>query len=653
MKHIYKNLFEHFSLFINGNENKQLPIVVASRHWRAWRSSLVKEYFSKNRTKYLFSRAHTERIISWITTHSLVTTIMNTTCTLVGFCIAKTPFLRIFNQLFNFRMSSRYCAVITVLLLPSVQLTAVPLSATQLHQYFWANYQLFNRDAHQTNTWYQELLQNNPPIYVYKGYLDFLTGVGQFQRIVALMPQLDPHFTTDVDIQLQFAQALQQTGNNQEAEKRFIKLHETFKTNTTVVFQTALVYVNRKDIDRALHTIDTFLNSTPKRPNNFVFHFLKAQIYLQLQNKEKALEAVTACLDMHKQFDKGWLLFALLQEQKGALQEAITGYTNFLEISKSSDPALHQHLLQLTFLQKNNQSSQPTINTHFSLALTSFDEKKYDTALQQINQCLKQLPADPQARLLKIQILSALNKYNDAAKTIKTWILEQPSEDEWYMALCLLCTSGFEPKKAIKVLEAVVHQYPNNIKPYLYLADLCSRAGILQTAVTYHEKILQITQDPLLQTKVLFNLARLYYGKQKFNKAEAALEQGYALGQNFLPLLNLLAYNYATQSKNLTKAEQLIKTVLEKSTNPHFLDTYALVLYKQKKYDQALQILQSITEQTPQDFTILKHLAKTYHRLGDSPKAVETIQKATAIAQTESEKNKAQFILNQWNQTTS
>src|SRR5258708_3629150 len=128
MKRMYKILFENHSPFINENENKKLPIVVASRHWRAWRSRLVKEYFSKNSTKDLFSRAHTERIISWITTHSLVTTIMNTTYTLVGFCIAKIPFLRVFNQLFNFRISLTYFAI-TITLLSPLKLHAAALSS--------------------------------------------------------------------------------------------------------------------------------------------------------------------------------------------------------------------------------------------------------------------------------------------------------------------------------------------------------------------------------------------------------------------------------------------------------------------------------------------------------------------------------------------
>jgi predicted Zn-dependent protease len=525
------------------------------------------------------------------------------------------------------------------------------LSTNAIHNYFWANYQLFNNNAVEAQRWYNKLLTSNPPIYFYRGYVSFLFGVKAYAEIVKLIPKLDTHYHDDVDLQLIFAQALMGVGNTQASNDLFIRLSNQFKTNQAAVFQAAQIYMSKKEPENAIAVIDSLLNSSPKKSNNFIFHFLKAQIYVQQQDNTKALSAVTACLEMHRHFDKGWLLFALLQEQKGELTDAIAGYTNFLETSAVKDPSIQQHLVQLAFKQKMEQQNKKTGVTEqscFALALSSFESKHYLPALEHINHCLDKTPADPQARLLKIQILTALNAPAQAADTIKPWIYENPDAQTWYQSLHLLCAAGLTHHKAIAILEDIAHKHPNALRPYLYLADLNTRIGNTETALSHHQRALTATDDSALKTKILFHMGYLYTIQNKADLAQKTLEEGRALGHNFPPLLNLLAYHYATQKKNLSKAEQLINQALAASTNPHFLDTKALVLYKQKKYNHALRILQTIETQAPHDFTILKHLAKTYYRLGNKVKALETITNAKQYAHYDHEKNKADFMINQW-----
>jgi tetratricopeptide (TPR) repeat protein len=355
---------------------------------------------------------------------------------------------------------------------------------------------------------------------------------------------------------------------------------------------------------------------------------------------------------MHAQFDKGWLLFALLHEQKGMLNEAISGYTRFLEISKQQDPTIQNRLLQLVFKQKmaqKNMTAGAGEQSPFAQALRLFEAKNYQESLEWVNRCLEKTPADEQVRLLKINILSAMNNFSGAADTIKGWIKEKPDDQKWYHTLYLLCKNGLSHQKALALLEDIVQEHPTMLTGYLYLADLNARIGNPQTALVYHTKALEIVSDSLLKTKILFNMAQLHYAQQQFDAAEKVLEQGYALNQTFLPLLNLLAYHYATQSKNLKQAEKLIDEVLKVSTNPHFLDTKALVLYKKKQYKKALKILKAIEPQMPNDFSVLKHLAKTQYRLGNKQEAMKIINNAVKCAHCEAEKNKADFMIAQWN----
>lgn len=538
-----------------------------------------------------------------------------------------------------------------LLLIPIIAYAQPPLTMQNVHTYLWANYQQFKGDPN-THAWYEQLLATNAPVHVYKGYVNYLYDSGNFKQIVALLPKLETAFAQDADIQLIFARALEKVGAQAQADEKVIKLNNQFKTHQEIAFQAANVYVRRKEPENALRAIDDLLNNSPRRPNNFLFHFLKAQIYVQLNNPTEALKSVRASLDMYPHFDKGWLLLAILEEQQGKLEGAIKGYTQFLELSGGNNQEVEQHLLQLVFKQKiaHQQTKAATIGqTCFQKALALFDRKDYQQALTQINQCLEHKPTDPESRLLKIQILDALHNQGAAANELRAWILQDPDNNEWYKTLFLLCRTGLNYQKAIAVLQDVVKEKPDKLMPLLYLADLSVRAHALDSALAYHKKALEMAQDPHLKTKLLFNMALVYYDQKKFKEMEKVLEQGRELNTNFTPLLNLLAYHYATHGKALEKARQLLDTVVRaEGNNPHYLDTQALVLYKLKQYDKAITVLQSAAEKAQNDATILRHLGKVYYKVGKKQEAIKSLEQALKVAHRDDDRTKCTNLLKRW-----
>ena len=115
----------------------------------------------------------------------------------------------------------------------------------------------------------------------------------------------------------------------------------------------------------------------------------------------------------------------------------------------------------------------------------------------------------------------------------------------------------------------------------------------------------------------------------------------------------ILAYHYAKSDKKLELAEQLINTALQKrQNNPHFLDTQALILYKQHKYNDALALLNTIIQQEPDDFAILNTLGRTYFKVGKVKEAKDTIERAIKVASNDHEKEQCSALLKRWNTLT-
>lgn len=524
---------------------------------------------------------------------------------------------------------------------------------TNLHRYIWANYNQFGNRPQIASVWYSQLLASQPPLYSYKGYINFLYSSGKFKNIVAMIPAFDTAFDQDPEIQLIFARALEKIGALSQADDKIIRLSSHFKTHQEIAFQAANSYLRRKEPENAIKAIDDLLNNSPRKPNNFVFHFLKAQIYNSLNKKEDALNSIKICLDLHKDFDKGWLFFALLEEELGQLDQAIKGFTHFLELT-GSNREIEQHMLQLTFQQKIAQKRNYAFSSEkncFEKALALFDRKQYHQALTQINNCLHAEPNNKQARLLKIEILAAADDCSSATQLIKSWIQEEPNNSLWYKTLHLLCQSKLPYQKAIAIVEDIHKKNPEAELPLLYLADLHMRTKTFETSLMYHKKALENIQDENIKTKILFQMGLIYYQTGQFELLENTLKQGLHFTTNFAPLLNLLAFHYASHDKSLAQAQQLMDTVLQvHKKNPHYLDTQALIYYRQKEYDKALSLLKLVYKEIPDNQLVLKHLGLVYYALGDRNQAITYLEKASTITINDHEKNECDQLLKHWKQ---
>ncbi len=538
------------------------------------------------------------------------------------------------------------------LMAPSTFPIASSTNANDIHKYLWANYHQFSGHAQEAHSWYQKVLETGGSIYAYKGYIHFLFDTRQFQQIALLIPKLTNTFAFDVDIQLIFSHTLQSLGQFDESDKLILSLQDTNNAHQEVSFQAAQIYLRRKEPENALAVIDKYFNNAVRKPNDFIFHFFRSQIYLQLKRPHEALVSVRKSVEMFPRFDKGWLLFAMLEEQSGNLEQAIKGYSAFLELTNDNNNEIHNHLLGLMFRQKmtEQQSYSPLhTKTPFEKSLLYFKQQNFTQALGCVDECLTQQPVDVQARLLKIQILAGLDNYQQAAQFVKNWIEQEPENVLWYQTLHTLCRMGLESATAIDILQKIALKNPKSQYPSLYIADLYLRSTNPDKAMEFLRTSLDTVTDAMIKTKILYQIAIIHYENHSYTEMKTVLEQGLHLNMDYPPLLNLLSYYYATKGNNLQLAQKYIDMVLKQdSDNPHFLDTQARIYYKQELYYQAQDILERIVQKAPQDITILKHLSKTLFQQGLREQAQTIAQNALSMAQTTHEKNKIEHLIKRW-----
>ena len=514
--------------------------------------------------------------------------------------------------------------------------------ATTFHRYLWANYNHFSGNMTSAQDWYKKIFSADCSLYTYKGGLNFLYDTKQFKRIIDLIPSLDKKFEKDAEVQLLFILALEKENQLTQADTRLIAISDTFKTNSQIAFKATQTYLRRKEPENALITINSFLNNTPQKPNNFAFYFFKSQIYVQLNKYNEALESINKCLEMHPQFDQGWLLRATLQEQKGMIKDAIAGYGTFLQLA-GTNAQVEKHLYTLMLKHKQAEAKKSIFifnKSSLENAQLLFEQKKYPQALAQINSHLEQknTDSDAVAVLLKVEILSALNDFDAIANLLTTWTNKDPHNVLWPKTAYLLSHKNMPQARILTLLKKFTTDHPQALWPHVYYADLCIRSGDTANALASLELALPLALDDTLRAKIYHQLGLLHYEEQNFPRMLSALESGHTIDPHFPHLNNTLAYYWVAQGNDLIKAQALVDTALaHEKTNPYFLDTQAYILYKQKKYSQAKEILEPIAQHT-NNATMLLHLAEIEYALGSAQAADTLIKKAEALIKNNHEK---------------
>lgn len=163
----------------------------------------------------------------------------------------------------------------------------------------------------------------------------------------------------------------------------------------------------------------------------------------------------------------------------------------------------------------------------------------------------------------------------------------------------------------------------------MYYADILLKIKAHEKALVLLEKAYDLTTNNSLREKIMYQVFVLHTDSRKHEELKKIALRVEQAPLTFSPLLNALAYYYATKGNDLKKAEiYSTKALAVDKNNVHFLDTQALIWYKQGHLHKAQQLLYRLRQESPNDYFILKHVAKVEHKLGNYTQAFNALKKA-------------------------
>ncbi len=306
--------------------------------------------------------------------------------------------------------------------------------------------------------------------------------------------------------------------------------------------------------------------------------------------------------------------------------------------------------LRVLELQPNDSSSREKLATGFLLT------NQRDKAIQMLQEIIQQHPEQGQTYQLLGKVLEdeaeALSKakrtaeakteFSKAAANYEQSLLIDSNQPANYLHLAeLYLTRLREDDRAVKLLQDARRHFPGSPEVTYLLAVALREAKQVQPAVTTFEEALRETEaqgGEIANARFYFEYGATAERAGLYEKAAELFKKSIQLDQaNAAEAYNYLGFMWADQGTNLDEAESYIKKALEADPdNGAYLDSLGWLDYKRGHYDEALaQLLNAAKVLKADDPTVFDHIADTYEKLNELPRALDYWQRAFALDQTD------------------
>ena len=450
--------------------------------------------------------------------------------------------------------------------------------------------------------------------YYREQYAYILALKNQFAEAAGVMAALADGEQHNQEYLLRAALFYERAGRFQDALQYLDKLARTTSRNEEILLQKKQVYLKMNDVPGAVGVMETLIARSPREPGHYV---TLAQIYENNNQPDKAAEIYRNAQQLFPD-DPGVQLGLAAHFRKRNDEAGYEEYVRKAIINKSLDADDQMNLL-LPYMQESEGDT---------------NRLKQGQALAA--QLAAQHPENGKVLAFYADLLRINNQYDEAIAQYKKSLILDPSRySVWDMLLRTLTLPGYADslivysEKAARLFpnQATVH-YLNGIG-YLNKGENTRAIKSINRAIDLQPD----EQSPEL-ADMHATLGDLYNNLKEFVRSDSSFERSLRLNPANPTVLNNYAYYLSVRNERLDQAERMSRRSLELApSQPTFLDTYGWILYRQKKYDQALEYIRKAIDANPAaaDATLWEHLGDVYYRLGKTEQAVENWKKAREL----------------------
>ena len=431
------------------------------------------------------------------------------------------------------------------------------------------------------------------------------------------------------------------------AIKAFERLYEANKTRSDVLQLLYQLYGSQNDYKmmiKCLERLETVEGTSEQ------ISLSKMQVYEQMGEKRKEYDELKALVDGHPLDLNYRVMFGNWLLQNGKKKEALQKYRDVLKedpdnsLAKVSMMDYYNNIGDKasvkTILRELLQSPKTaqTLKLELLRQVIASSQKDNNPDSTEVLRLFSEALAVPQENadiyMLKAAYMSFLKLPKpDITRVYERAIEIEPDNSSARIALIQNIWDTHDYDKVIAICRPAIEYNPDEMIFYYFQGMAQFQKHDNNAALeTFRKGVGQIKpdSDPSIVSDFYGIMGDILHEKGLNKEAFQAYDSCLQWKPDNVLALNNYAYYLSQANENLAKAEEMsYKTIKAEPNNSTFLDTYAWILFQQKRYEEAkIYIEQVIRNDSTLSNEVKEHAGDIYAQTGDMAKAIEFWQKA-------------------------
>ncbi|MFZ5939114.1 MAG: tetratricopeptide repeat protein [Bacteroidota bacterium] len=443
-----------------------------------------------------------------------------------------------------------------------------------------------------------------------------------------------------------YANVLRLNNNLKESENILLKGCKTFPDNIDFQYMLASVYSDQGKGSKAVRILNRIQN---KNGFSDKVTLLLSDIYVKEKKFDKALDELDRLISVFPEVPQFYVMSAEISEKAGLSERSVNYYLQAFGIDSSNIYAitnLADHYREvndieksLYFLKYSFYSKEIDLKRKLSILsyylMNDSLETIYAGAVDNLFTALKSTyPEEKDIALLEVDFNIDLEKYAKAFSVLKPVLFSEVVDYNVWLQGLSLASFAEKPEELLETVERAALLFPDStvVNYYLSLAYYQNKDydELIQTVC---KTDLEDKRFPGLKIQMLTLKAEALNNLKRYAAADSVFLFLLDLDPDNVLLLNNYSYYLAERGENLEQA--LIwsgKTLDSDGKNSTYLDTYAWILFKLNRLEEAYTYIEKALGYGGfKDGDVVLHAGKIAESLGLLEKAKEFYNSALKL----------------------
>ncbi len=449
--------------------------------------------------------------------------------------------------------------------------------------------------------------------------------------------ELEPNNTTYVET---LANAYLNQRKYKEAIGALERLCELRRDRDDVLGILVQLYEQQGDYDNAIRTL-TRLETIEGKSERL--SYAKSNLFTQKGDKKAAIAEMKMLADQYPNDNNYRCLYANTLYVNGQKKKAVTIYDKVLKEEPSNrnaqmallayyndqkDSAKVHRMTERVLFNKNATSEDRVVLMRQIIGESEQAGGDSTRVLQLFHRLLDLPQADSDITLLCASYMNLKKMPNDSIRIVLEKLLEMsPDHAAARLQLVSYAWQAQDRDRVIELCRAARQYNPDEMAFYYYQGIAYYQNNQLDEALNaFQNGIGVITQDsdPAIVSDFYAVMGDILHQKGMEKEAFAAYDSCLVWKDDNIGCLNNYAYYLSERGIRLDDAERMsYRTIKAEPTNATYLDTYAWILFMQKRYNEAKTYIDQTLEYDKDSSSVLfEHAGDIYYHTGDVEQAV-------------------------------